>query len=140
MSSKSKKILGLVTIVVLLLICIGGSETSAAVSNIPQITAGNTTANRINANTASGINITIGDTTSENDKKNTNNTTKNNVTNKNNVVNKNTNKNNTSLYNNSNKNTSNLPYTGTSDSVLFIIVALLDSAIYAYKKIRDYNV
>ena len=87
MSSKSKKILGLVTIVVLLLICIGGSETSAAVSNIPQITAGNTTANRINANTASGINITIGDTTSENDKKNTNNTTKNNVTNKNNVVN-----------------------------------------------------
>ena len=140
MSSKSKKILGLVTIVVLLLICIGGSETSAAVSNIPQITAGNTTANRINANTASGINITIGDTTSENDKKNTNNTTKNNVTNKNNVVNKNTNKNNTSLYNNSNKNTSNLPYTGTSDSVLFIIAALLVSAIYAYKKIRDYNV
>ena len=51
MSSKSKKILGLITIVVLLLICIGGSETSA-VSNIPQITVSNTSANRVNSNTA----------------------------------------------------------------------------------------
>ena len=45
MSSKSKKILGLITIIVLFLICIGGSQTSA-VSNIPQITTGNSSANK----------------------------------------------------------------------------------------------
>ena len=138
MSNKSKKILGLITIVVLLLICIGGSETSA-VSNIPQITVSNTSANRVNSNTAaSGINITIGDTTRD-ESTTKNNTVKNNTT-KNNTVNKSTNKNISSSYGNSNKNSSSLPYTGTSDSVLFIVAALLVSAIYAYKKIRDYNV
>ena len=130
MSSKSKKILGLITIVVLLLVCIGNSK-SLATSNIPQITVGNTSANRVNADTASGINITIGETTGQN--KNTN-------TNTNINTNKNTNKNNASVYTNSNRNTSGLPYTGTSDSMLFIIIALLVSAVYAYKKIRDYNV
>ena len=140
MSSKSKKILGLITIVVLLLICIGGSETSA-VSNIPQITVSNTSANRVNSNTAaSGINITIGDTTRDEStsKNNTvkNNAVKNSATTKNNAVNKNI----SSSYKNTNRNTSSLPYTGTSDSVLFIVAALLVSAIYAYKKIRDYNV
>ena len=135
MSNKSKKILGLITIVVLLLICIGGSETSA-VSNIPQITVSNTSANRVNSNTAaSGINITIGDTTRD-ESTTKNNTVKNNTT-KNNTVNKSTNKNISSSYGNSNKNSSSLPYTGTSDSVLFIVAALLVSAIYAYKKIRD---
>lgn len=35
---------------------------------------------------------------------------------------------------------SELPYTGTSYTVVFVIIALAISAVYAYKKISDYNV
>ena len=35
--------------------------------------------------------------------------------------------------------TSNLPYTGSSYGVVFVIVALVISAVYAYKKVSDYN-
>jgi len=33
-----------------------------------------------------------------------------------------------------------LPYTGTNYSIVFIIAALAISAVYAYKKVTDYNV
>ena len=32
-----------------------------------------------------------------------------------------------------------LPYTGTSYGVVFVIIALVVSAVYAYKKVSDYN-
>ncbi len=32
-----------------------------------------------------------------------------------------------------------LPYTGSSYGVVFVIVALVVSAVYAYKKVSDYN-
>ena len=51
---------------------------------------------------------------------------------KNNTVKNNTAKNNTA------KNTS-IPYTGVDHSVLFVIAVCGISAVYAYKKVRDYN-
>lgn len=54
-----------------------------------------------------------------------------------NSTNTNTNKNTSSIYNNTN-----LPKAGSSDGIAIIAVALVFgvSAIYAYRKIRDYNI
>lgn len=65
------------------------------------------------------------------------------ATNNANVNNTNTNTNNTSTYRNVNSttNTSNLPYTGTSNTkAILLVVALIISAVYAYKKVSDYNI
>ena len=64
-----------------------------------------------------------------------NNTTNNTV--KNNTVNNTTNKNTSSVYNNTS-----LPKAGSVDSVtvLAVIAVFGVSAVYAYKKIRDYNI
>lgn len=64
-----------------------------------------------------------------------NNTTNNSV--KNNTVNNTTNKNTSSVYNNTS-----LPKAGSVDSVtvLAVIAVFGVSAVYAYKKIRDYNI
>ena len=59
-----------------------------------------------------------------------NNTAKNNTA-------KNNSKNNSK--NNTAKNNTSIPYTGVDHSVVFIIAVCGISAIYAYKKIRDYN-
>ena len=61
-----------------------------------------------------------------------------NVSNNTNINNANTNKANT---NNSNTNTNNagIPYAGVDYSVVTIIIICGVSAIYAYKKIRDYK-
>lgn len=64
----------------------------------------------------------------------TNNTT-NNITN--NVVN-NTTKNNVAN-NNTNKNNTAIPNTGLDQSIVFVIAIFGVSALYAYKKIRDYK-
>ena len=48
--------------------------------------------------------------------------------------------NNSSNYNKSTTNSSSLPYAGASTSVVFVIVGLAASALYAYKKVSDYNV
>jgi len=61
-----------------------------------------------------------------------NNTAKNNTA-KNNTAKNNTAKNNTA------KNNTSIPYTGVDHSVMFVIAVCGISAIYAYKKIRDYN-
>ena len=62
----------------------------------------------------------------------------------NNSLNQNTDNNlnqNTSLYNNTNNNTTKLPQTGIEDSALWLIIPVcVASALYAYKKIRDYNI
>ena len=46
----------------------------------------------------------------------------------------------TPVNNNLNSSKSGLPYTGSSYKVVFVIIALIISAIYAYKKVSDYNV
>lgn len=51
----------------------------------------------------------------------------------------NTNKNESNTSTNSTKK-SKLPYAGTNGTVVFIVVALAASAIYAYKKVSDYNI
>lgn len=53
--------------------------------------------------------------------------------------NNNTNGNNTNN-NNTNNTTKSIPYTGIDYSVILIIAICGISAVYAYKKIRDYNV
>lgn len=82
------------------------------------------------------LNDLLGDTNSEYDSignridNNTTNNTQNNSTN--NSLNKNT--------NNSNRNNAGgIPNTGVDYSVVFIIAICGISAIYAYKKIKDYN-
>lgn len=52
------------------------------------------------------------------------------------------NNNNSSLYNNTNTNTDTLPKTGIGDNTgMYIIMGIcVVAAIYAYKKIRDYNI
>lgn len=68
-----------------------------------------------------------------------NNTAKNTNTNTNTNTNsaKNTNTNSTK---NTNSSSSSLPYAGSNTSIIFIVIALAASAIYAYKKVSDYNV
>jgi len=70
-----------------------------------------------------------------------NNTTKNNTTNnttRNNTVN-NTSKNNTTKNNANNSNKNELPDTGLDTPSIAIVAICVISAIYAYKKVRDYN-
>lgn len=103
-------------------------------------------------NTAGNNPVTITPTTSGNNTtNNTNNTANqssiiapsnnqvNNVTNNTNT--NNTMNNNTSVYNtNKTSNSSSLPYTGTNSKGMLLIVLFAVSAVYAYKKVSDYNV
>ena len=52
------------------------------------------------------------------------------------------NKTNTTKYSNTNTNkaASKLPYAGSNTSMVFVVVALAASAVYAYKKVSDYNI
>lgn len=86
------------------------------------------TANTSNTQNASNTEATVGAT-------NTSNTNK-----TNNTSNTNTNTNTNSAKNNANSASSKLPYAGSNTSIVFIVVALVASAIYAYKKVSDYNV
>lgn len=77
---------------------------------------------------------TLTNNTTNNTSNNTTNTGNNSLTN--NTANNNTNKNNSSIYNNTN-----LPKTGIEDSipVAMLVVVFGISAIYAYKKIKEYR-
>ena len=97
-----------------------------------------------------GLEISAGNNTTNNTPNNTTNNTPNlignKVENKNNTTN-NTNKVNNTInkVNNTNKNSSytntNLPDTGSEDFIIgFVIVAGLISAVYAYIKIKTYNI
>lgn len=61
------------------------------------------------------------------------------VNNSSNKTNTNTNKTNSNKTN-TNRVSSSLPYAGTSGTVVFVVIALAASAIYAYKKVSDYNI
>ena len=90
-------------------------------------------ANSIGNNSSSNASEEIPDLPTNN--VNRNNTSINN-TNSNNVSTNNTNRNNASTNNSNKNNVTTMPYTGVDYSVIFIIGI---SAIYAYKKIKDYN-
>lgn len=130
---KLKKEKILVSLVVMVLVaCVFGNIASLATAPIIANTAsGNTVgaANNTTNNTANNaanvgsISATVGsgNNTANNTNSNTNRTSNNST-------------------NNTSTNSSRLPYAGTDSSVVFIVIALVASALYAYKKVSDYNV
>ncbi len=91
----------------------------------------NSSTNNTNTNSTGNTNNTSNSSNTNNT--NNTNTNKNNTTNTNNTKN---NTNNSSVYNNTN-----LPKTGLEDSVpvAMLVVVFGISAVYAYKKIKDYR-
>ncbi len=116
----------LLSLVVVLMIALAiGNVTSLATA--PQITA--TTGKTNNTNSALSTNnaANVGATESVS-------AAGNNTSNKTNNTNSKSNKTNT------NRVSSSLPYAGTNGTVVFVVIALAASAIYAYKKVSDYNI
>ena len=137
-----KKILSILIITILFCVCLLNSRVFA--TNIVTIDASNTGAT-VNSNNAGSITITSqsGNNTANNVVNNTANNAVSNNSSVNNLTISNNAANNVSKYNNvANKaNTAaGLPYTGSNTSVVFIVIAFIASAIYAWKKIRDYNI
>ncbi|MBR3002105.1 MAG: hypothetical protein IKF38_00820 [Clostridia bacterium] len=98
-------------------------------------TSANNTANNVSANNSSANNVAANNSAANNKANNVsanNNATNNNSTNKTNT--------NSSVYNNTNS--SNLPKTGVEDSIptMVLVVVFAISAVYAFKKIKEYNV
>ncbi len=144
-----KKILSIAVIAILLFVCLANSGVLAS-GNLVSIDASNTTIPSSTTGASGGITITRNTTgnTSGNlvDLNSTTTPANNTVTAPGNT---NTNTNavnmtpaNNSSYNNasSNRNNSGLPYTGTNSSMIFVVIAFAISALYAYKKVRDYNI
>lgn len=135
---KSKILLSLIAILLMVALC-GNVYSLATEGNTVTITATtdntsasqNTNTKNTNTNTNSSTNITpIVSSSGNNTANNTTNNTANNATN------------NASTYNNTNatSNSSGLPYTGTNSSAIVFIIVFALSAVYAYKKVSDYNV
>ena len=130
---KSRILLSIVAIA-LMFILLGNMYSLAAEDNTVTITAtnDNNTANTNNTtNTGNTVNLTA----------NTNNTTSNTSS----IVSNNTTNNttnNTSTYNNTNttSNSTKSPHTGSSSKTILLVVIFALSAVYAYKKVSDYNV
>ena len=123
------KIFLVILVSVMLIICNGyvqAVDNTTGYQDLTQATKNNTsnnTSNSTNTNTSTNATNTT----------NTNNSAKNNSLNTGAVTG---NKNNTSVYNNSS-----LPKTGVEDSIptMLLLVVFGISAVYAYKKIRDYK-
>lgn len=116
----------LVSLIVILMIVLAiGNVTSLATST--QITA--TTNSALSSNNSTNIGATESVTATGNNTNKSNNTANTNKTNTNN-----TNKSNTNRVGNS------LPYAGTNGTIIFVVIALAASAVYAYKKVSDYNI
>ena len=125
--SKEKILISLVIITLItLVICNVKTFATEEVSN---------TNNSVSARTI--ITATpVNNTGANNTASNTANVTNTNSSNtSNNVVNNTNSSRNSSSYVNS----SSLPYAGTSSSIIFIVIALGVSAIYAYKKVKEYG-
>ncbi len=91
------------------------------------------------------VNLSAVNNTSVNNTANTNTNTNTSINNIIGTVNTTRNNNTASSYNNTKTNTntnSNLPYAGSSDSIAMIgVIAIFGvTALYAYKKVRDYNI
>ena len=117
----------LISLVLVTLVVLFGSISSFATD----ITSGNNTAGTITITASNGNNTTNNAT---------NNTNTNTISGTVNAVSNNTTGNNTSKYNNTTTNSTKLPYAGSNSSVVFIVLAFAASAVYAYKKVSDYNV
>ena len=132
---KSRKILVSLIIVSLVVLAFGSVKSLATQPisvNVANTTTDNSVGTQIQVNTNStnstnSTNTTLGATTNNA----VSGTVSNNVNNTANSTSYNTTKNTVK---------SSLPYAGTSSSTVLIIIALVISAVYAYKKVSDYNV
>ena len=126
-------------IIVLVTVSVVCNVNSLATTPAVTVKPGNSNANSVLTNEASENTKATEEqgatrNNSTNNTRNTNTTTNNTNTNTNGT---NTNKNESNT--NSTKK-SKLPYAGTNGTVVFIVVALAASAVYAYKKVSDYNI
>lgn len=138
---KKEKILASLIAVVMVALVIGNVYSLATEGNtssggtISLTSTGNTNSNKstntnVSGNTDADLGAEVGATNrSGNTNRNTNTNT-----------NTNSNTNSSRYGNNSNSASSRLPYAGSNTSIIFIVIALGASAIYAYKKVSDYNV
>lgn len=129
--SRKEKFLVSLVIIALVVLVIGNVRSLATA---PKITANtNSTGNTNALSTNNATNTGATDSVSaavNNSTKNTNSNSNSNKT-----------ANNTNKTSNTNSsNSSKLPYAGTNGTVVFVVIALAASAIYAYKKVSDYNV
>lgn len=137
---KSKILLSFIAIVLMIVLFgnIYSLATEENATNTVTITATTDTTGATNTNTNSTSNTNSANITANNANvsASANNTTNNTARNTTNNT-----ANNTSTYNNTNSvsNSSNLPYTGTSSKAILLIVVFAISAVYAYKKVSDYN-
>ena len=133
---KGKILLSLIASILMVVLCgnLYSFATEENTSNTPVTITPTTSGN----NTQSGTNNTANNT----ENRASIIATGNNTTNNTNIANTNNTANNASVYNNT-SNTSNstgLPYTGTNSKAMLLIVVFALSAVYAYKKVSDYNV
>ena len=116
--------------IIAVLLTVVGMSSSVFATSPQQIPTLNSNANGTSTtNPISTINNTITPVTTNTNTTNTNTTNKN--TTNTNTANTNTN---SSVYNNTS-----LPKTGVDYSIIFIILACVVCAVYAFIKIRDYN-
>lgn len=137
--SKEKILASLIAIIMIVLV-IGnvyslateGNNNPGTITLTNNSNKANTSANKSNAtaNTDADLGSEVGATNRSTNNKNKASNTANNTA-------RNTN---SSRYSNSNSSSSGLPYAGSNTSIIFIVIALVASAIYAYKKVSDYNI
>ena len=140
---KTKLIKGFLIIVVALALVFNVSTVFAADNNtIDFVDVTNRSSSDSNTNTNTNGNNTNTNSNSNNTNTNSNTNTNRNTNSNNTNSIANTNNSNSSSYNtNTNKNT-NLPKTGIAEtgSIVCVVFALAVSAVYAFKKLRDYNI
>ena len=122
--STKELIICIITIVALVLVLT--TDVFATTPSLNDLLSDANTTNEFN--TIPEDNNTTGNNTANNTTNNTVNNVSNNATTNNNVAKNNTNRNNTTI-----------PDAGLDQSILFIIAIFGISAVYAYKKIRDYK-
>lgn len=139
---KEKFLVSLVVIVMLVL-AVGSVNSLATSPLIPtnsaskNNTAGDALTNNNTADVGATDSVGAGPNSSNtNSNRSRNNTTNTNTSNK---TNTNTNKAKSNTENESSSGKK-LPYAGTNGTVVFVVVALALSAVYAYKKVSDYNI
>lgn len=132
----NEKVLVSLILMALVVFTIGTVSSQATSPIIAATTSGSNTAdNAAASNTNTNGTVSIG--ASVGAANTANNTATNTNTNKTNT-NTNTNKTNTSSYTNTNS-VNKLPYAGANPSLIIVVIALAGSAVYAYKKVTDYN-
>lgn len=142
---KKEKVLASLIAIIMVALVIGnvyslateGNTTSGGAITLTQPTNNSSSTNKASNNATGNTDIDVGAEVGATNR--TGNNTNSN-TNTNTSTNTNSSNTNSSRYNNTNSTSSKLPYAGSNTSIIFIVIALVASAVYAYKKVSDYNV